>query len=315
MPGYDEPTKEITRKFAAHGYLAICPNLYWREAPGASPDDAAAAARAQGGVPDERLVGDVGRCRRPPAIARLVEREGGHHRVLLGRPPVVPGRLQPPARRRRRLLRRLRRGAAPRGAARSRCGPIVHLAKDLSCPLLGLFGAEDQYPRPAEVARAREGVDRPRQDVRVPLLRGRRPRLLRHQPNELPARGGQRGLGADLGVLRPPPRATDPGEKRTPMCTYQTTSLARARQRQRRRGMVRAVGRHRLLRPSRPRRRRPHPEHRSAEPGPRAAARVALELDPVSATTGPGPRHPADARGHAARAACRAGRPATHLVG
>ena len=60
MPGYDEGTKEITRKFAAHGYLAICPNLYSREAPGASPDDAAAAARAQGGVPDERLVGDVG---------------------------------------------------------------------------------------------------------------------------------------------------------------------------------------------------------------------------------------------------------------
>ncbi|MHB8313485.1 MAG: dienelactone hydrolase family protein, partial [Candidatus Dormibacteria bacterium] len=59
MPGYDEGTKEITRKFAAHGYIAICPNLYSREAPGASPDDAAAAARALGGVPDQRLVGDV----------------------------------------------------------------------------------------------------------------------------------------------------------------------------------------------------------------------------------------------------------------
>src|SRR5579871_162370 len=60
MPGYDEQTKEITRTFAAHGYNAVCPNLYWREAPGASPDDAAATARAAGGVPDERLVGDVG---------------------------------------------------------------------------------------------------------------------------------------------------------------------------------------------------------------------------------------------------------------
>src|SRR5271163_4622545 len=59
MPGYDEATKEITRKFAAHGYLAACPNLYHREAPGASSDDAAATARAQGGVPDARLVGDV----------------------------------------------------------------------------------------------------------------------------------------------------------------------------------------------------------------------------------------------------------------
>src|SRR5579872_5319111 len=59
MPGYDEWSKELTRRFAFHGYNAICPNLYTREAPGASPDDAAAAARAAGGVPDDRLVGDV----------------------------------------------------------------------------------------------------------------------------------------------------------------------------------------------------------------------------------------------------------------
>src|SRR5215470_7804542 len=59
MPGYDRATKEIVRRFAELGYDAICPNLYHREAPGASPDDAAATARAQGGVPDARLVGDV----------------------------------------------------------------------------------------------------------------------------------------------------------------------------------------------------------------------------------------------------------------
>src|SRR5664279_1682497 len=59
MPGYDRATKEITRRFAEMGYDAICPNLYWRQAPGAAPDDAAAAARAQGGIPDEQLVGDV----------------------------------------------------------------------------------------------------------------------------------------------------------------------------------------------------------------------------------------------------------------
>ncbi len=59
MPGYEGWTKEIARTFAVHGYSAIVPNLYYRDAPGASPDDAAAAARAQGGVPDARLVGDV----------------------------------------------------------------------------------------------------------------------------------------------------------------------------------------------------------------------------------------------------------------
>src|SRR5258708_13992716 len=60
LPGYDGGTKEITRTFAAHGYAALMPNLYHRDAPGASPDDAAATPRAMGGVPDERLVGNVG---------------------------------------------------------------------------------------------------------------------------------------------------------------------------------------------------------------------------------------------------------------
>jgi carboxymethylenebutenolidase len=59
MPGYDRATKEMVRRFAELGYDAICPNLYSREAPGADPADAAAAVRAQGGVPDERLIGDV----------------------------------------------------------------------------------------------------------------------------------------------------------------------------------------------------------------------------------------------------------------
>src|SRR4051812_26540601 len=59
MPGYDTATKEMTRRFAALGYDAVCPNLYAREAPGVSSDDAAATARALGGVPDDRLVGDV----------------------------------------------------------------------------------------------------------------------------------------------------------------------------------------------------------------------------------------------------------------
>jgi len=51
FPGYDEATKEIVRKFAANGYNAVCVNLYYRESPDASFDDAAAAARASGGVP------------------------------------------------------------------------------------------------------------------------------------------------------------------------------------------------------------------------------------------------------------------------
>ncbi|WP_241010705.1 dienelactone hydrolase family protein [Mycobacterium camsae] len=59
MPGYERETKEFVRRLAVAGYHMVAPNLYSREAPGAAPDDAAAAVRAAGGVPDERLVGDV----------------------------------------------------------------------------------------------------------------------------------------------------------------------------------------------------------------------------------------------------------------
>ena len=150
MPGYDEQTKEITRRFASHGYLALCPNLYSREAPGASPDDAAATVRALGGVPDERLVGDVA-----GATAHLRSMHSSNGKVATigycsgGRQSFL-------------AACRLPLDAAvdcygafvvtppPEGAPLT-VGPIIHLAKDLSCPLLGLFGADDQFPSPDEV--------------------------------------------------------------------------------------------------------------------------------------------------------------------
>jgi carboxymethylenebutenolidase len=151
MPGYDDATKEITRKFAAHGYLAICPNLYTREAPGASPDDAAAAARAQGGVPDDRLIGDVGgaaaHLRALPSsngkVATIGYCSGGRQSFLAACSLELDAAVDcyggfvvaPP----------------PEGIP-LKVQPIVGLAGNLSCPLLGLFGAEDQYPAPDEVA-------------------------------------------------------------------------------------------------------------------------------------------------------------------
>ena len=42
-------------------------------------------------------------------------------------------------------------GTPPEGMP-LKVGPIIHLAKDLSCPLLGLFGAEDQHPSPEQTA-------------------------------------------------------------------------------------------------------------------------------------------------------------------
>jgi carboxymethylenebutenolidase len=151
MPGYDEQTKEITRTFAVNGYLAICPNLYWREAPGASPDDAAATARAQGGVPDERLVGDVkgaiDHLKSMPAsngkAATIGYCSGGRQSFLAACSLPLDAAVD--------CYGAFILSPRPDGFPLN-VEPIGHLAKDLSCPLLGLFGSEDQYPTPAEVA-------------------------------------------------------------------------------------------------------------------------------------------------------------------
>jgi carboxymethylenebutenolidase len=151
MPGYDGGTKEITRKFATHGYNAICPNLYSREAPGASPDDAAATARAQGGVPDERLVGDVlggvtflrAQANSNGKAGTIGYCSGGRQSFLAACSLPLDAAVD--------CYGAFVVGTPPEGMP-LKVGPIVHLAKDLSCPLLGLFGADDKHPSPDQVA-------------------------------------------------------------------------------------------------------------------------------------------------------------------
>jgi len=151
MPGYDEGTKQITRTFAANGYVAICPNLYSREAPGATPEEASAKVREAGGVPDERLVGDVA-----GAIGFLKALESSNGKAATigycsgGRQSFLAACsleldaavdcygafiVSPP----------------PEGLG-LKIRPIIDLAAQLSCPLLGLFGADDQHPSSADNA-------------------------------------------------------------------------------------------------------------------------------------------------------------------
>jgi len=152
MPGWDEATKEITRTFAANGYLALCPNLHFREKPDASsPSEAAQAVRDAGGVPDARCVGDAAGAARflrshPTAngkIGVIGYCSGGRQAYLVACSleldaavdcyggNVVAGPDQ--------LTERM--PVAP-----------IDLTPNLSCPLLGLFGAEDQHPPPEQVA-------------------------------------------------------------------------------------------------------------------------------------------------------------------
>ncbi|MBO0829313.1 MAG: dienelactone hydrolase family protein [Streptosporangiales bacterium] len=159
MPGYDSATKEMVRRFAAHGYNAICPNLHYREAPGASPDDASAATRAAGGVPDDRLVGDVaaaadhlrqlktangkvgviGHCsggRQAFLAACTLQLDAAvdcYGAFVVGEPPAESG---------------------------MKVRPVLDKAPELSCPLLGLFGVEDRFPSPDQVKELDEELTR-----------------------------------------------------------------------------------------------------------------------------------------------------------
>jgi carboxymethylenebutenolidase len=150
MPGYDEATKEIARRFAAEGYNAIMPNLYHRDAPGASPDDAAAAARAKGGVPDDRLVGDVaggadylrGLSNSNGKVGVIGYCSGGRQSFLAAISLPLQAAVD--------CYGAFVVGTPPPDLP-LKVTPLVDRAADLACPLLGLFGADDKMPSPEQV--------------------------------------------------------------------------------------------------------------------------------------------------------------------
>jgi carboxymethylenebutenolidase len=137
MPGYDRASKEIVRTFGVYGYAALMPNLHHRYAPEAKATEAAAAAREAGGVPDEQCRGDVeGAMRvlraRPEAngkVGVIGYCSGGRQSFMVACTVEVDA-------------------AVDCYGGRADIG----LAPGLRCPLLGLFGNDDQNPSPDDVA-------------------------------------------------------------------------------------------------------------------------------------------------------------------
>jgi carboxymethylenebutenolidase len=153
MPGWDEWITEATRKLAHHGFATIAPHLYFRDGPG-SPDDVGARVRAAGGVADAQVMGDVAGAMaflraQPHAngkVGVIGFCSGGRHTYLAactlanidaavdcwGGNVIVddPSQLNS------------KRPVAP-----------IDLTEKMTCPLLGLFGNEDQNPSPDQVNR------------------------------------------------------------------------------------------------------------------------------------------------------------------
>jgi carboxymethylenebutenolidase len=150
MPGWDDWYFEATRKFAANGFVALCPNLYERAGHG-SPEDVAAKVRASGGIPDLQAVGDITGAlifmhSQPYLIGKIGvfgTCSGGRLAFLAaclssgfsavvdcwgGRVVMSPEEL----------------------TANQPVSPLEYTAR-LSCPVLGIFGNEDQSPTPQQV--------------------------------------------------------------------------------------------------------------------------------------------------------------------
>ena len=144
MPGYDRASKEIARTFAVYGYATLMPNLHHRYAPGAKSTDAAAAARDAGGVPDEQCLGDAQGAidflrARPEAngkVGVIGYCSGGRQTFLVACTLDVDA-------------------AVDCYGGRADIG----LAPGLRCPLLGLFGQDDQSPSPDDVDAMAKALD------------------------------------------------------------------------------------------------------------------------------------------------------------
>ncbi|HYC45702.1 MAG TPA: dienelactone hydrolase family protein [Burkholderiales bacterium] len=147
MPGWDGPQKEIARRFAHHGYATVLPNLHFREGK-ATPEENSASIRAAGGMPDDRTMGDV-----QAAIDYL--RELPYHNGRIGVIGYCSGGRQA-----------YLAGCTLKGIDAVICcygGGVVQkpeeitdrqpvapitLTRNLQCPILLFFGAEDKRPSP-----------------------------------------------------------------------------------------------------------------------------------------------------------------------
>jgi len=150
LPGWDEVYQEFARRFANHGYNVICPDMYCREGHGTA-DDVGARVRAAGGIADDQVLADC------EAAARWVKSlptsngkvgiigtcSGGRHSVMVaGRSKEFDAVAD---------LWGGRVVASGEDLTEKQPVAPIDYTKNLSAPMLGLFGNDDQAPTPAQV--------------------------------------------------------------------------------------------------------------------------------------------------------------------
>ena len=153
LPGWSELYIETARRFAHHGYIAICANLYQREGGGSdgNPDDVAAKVRADGGVSDAQMVGDTAAAvkwvRAQPELNGKVgligSCSGGRHAFIYAcQKHDVDA-----------VVEQWGGGVVMGAAELNDKKPVapIDMTAGLSAPLLGIFGNDDRAPSPEQV--------------------------------------------------------------------------------------------------------------------------------------------------------------------
>ena len=148
LPGWDELYQEFARRFATHGYLTICPNLYVRAGHG-TPDDIAAKVRGDGGVADAQVVDDC-----LGALAYLKSQpqhngktgiigtcSGGRHAYMVA---CTMGAFDA-------IVDLWGGNVVQANLTEKQPVSPVTMTEKLNAPLLGLFGNDDQSPSPEQV--------------------------------------------------------------------------------------------------------------------------------------------------------------------
>jgi carboxymethylenebutenolidase len=158
--GYDEDTKRFARSLAGAGYSTVVPYLFHREAPGAAPNEALAAARARNNpaLPNDRVVADAAGAasylRGLPGsngkVAAVGLGFGGYLSFLVGTTIPVDAVVN--------CYGTWIGNAPPAQAPMAGVPQIIDRTPQLRAPLLGLFGALDQAPSPAEVAELEQAL-------------------------------------------------------------------------------------------------------------------------------------------------------------
>lgn len=158
--GYDEDTKDFARSLAGAGYNTVVPYLFHREAPGAEPNEALAAAQAENkpALPNDRVVADAegaaAYLRELPGsngkVAAVGLGHGGYLAFLVATSIPVDAAVN--------CYGTWIVSAPPPQAPMAGVPQIIDRTPRLRAPLLGLFGAQDYAPSPAEVAELEQAL-------------------------------------------------------------------------------------------------------------------------------------------------------------